>query len=285
VVDAGSFSAAAERLHLSQPALSMAITKLESMFGIELLERSTRGVRPTAVGRHLVGSAARILGDVDDLIDAVAAFRDGARGTLTIAAVPVLMWHHLPVRLRAFTSTRELEVRLFDPPPWDAIDDLRQHSVDVSALQGADTDDFTRRYGDEFVIQRWRPMPLVGVFPADDAPDGTVELAEFAHRELVQPQRTTALESLPELVERGLADAGVQPARLRTVSTIQVSLPLIQAGLAASILPDPGGDVFARSGLVARPLGPALPPLHALLLSRRTREWSPVVEQFLALAE
>jgi hypothetical protein len=64
-----------------------------------------------------------------------------------------------------------------------------------------------------------------------------------------------------------------------------VSLPLIQAGLAASILPDPGGDVFARSGLVARPLGPALPPLHALLLSRRTREWSPVVEQFLALAE
>lgn len=192
------------------------------------------------------------------------------------------MWHHLPARLRAFGASRpELEVRLDDPPPWEALEQLREHRADVAAIMVADADDFARRYGDEFVIRRWRRMPLVGVFADADAPAGPVTLAEFATRELVLPQRTAALASLPELVERARADAGVRPARIRTMSTIQTSLPLVQAGLGVGILPDPGGEVLARFGVVARELAPAPPPLEALLVARRSRERRAIVDAFL----
>ena len=61
VVEAGSFSRAASIIHIAQPALSQQIAQLEEQFGVSLLLRSARGVRPTAAGEVLYREASSIL--------------------------------------------------------------------------------------------------------------------------------------------------------------------------------------------------------------------------------
>lgn len=64
----GSLAGAARRLHLTGPAVAKRVGNLETIFGVQLLERSERGVRPTPSGRDFVAAARRLLADVEDLL-------------------------------------------------------------------------------------------------------------------------------------------------------------------------------------------------------------------------
>src|SRR5258706_15691273 len=70
VADALSFRRAAERCHVSQPALSAQLAQLETALGAVLFERDRRRVLPTAAGRALVERARRLLVEADDLLEA-----------------------------------------------------------------------------------------------------------------------------------------------------------------------------------------------------------------------
>ena len=67
IVEAGSFSRAASVVHIAQPALSQQIAELEERLGVALLQRSARGVRPTAAGDVLYKEASAILHQPDQL--------------------------------------------------------------------------------------------------------------------------------------------------------------------------------------------------------------------------
>lgn len=283
VVEAGSLTAAAAHLHLSQPSLSVSMVKLEAELGVPLLVRSTRGVEPTSAGRFLLDASSRVLGDVDDMVAALRRFGDGTAGSLTIAAVPVLMWHRLPRFLREYAAeVPGVDVRLVDPPPWTAIDMLQQRKVDLAAIVVADPGRFARRHRGSFDIVDWGEVPLVAVLPPDeaDAPD-PLPLAVFEGASVVLPRRTAAVPSVPEAVDEAFALHGVVPAALRTVETIQTSLPLIEAGLARSILPDPDRASLARFNVTVRRLEPEPRPLRALVLTRAGASADAAVGRFL----
>ena len=67
IVEAGSFSRAAATIHVAQPALSQQIAELEERLGLKLLQRSARGVTPTAAGEVLFREASSILHQLDQL--------------------------------------------------------------------------------------------------------------------------------------------------------------------------------------------------------------------------
>lgn len=283
VVEAGSLTAAAARLRLSQPSLSVAIGKLETELGVELLVRSTRGVEPTSAGRFLLDASSRVLGDVDEMVAALGRFGDGSTGSLTIAAVPVLMWHRLPRLLRAYAAeVPGVDIRLVDPPPWTALDMLQQRTVDLAAIVVADPHRFAERHGGTFDIIDWGEVPLVGVLPPDAgaAPD-PLPLAAFEGASVVLPRRTAAVPSLPEAVEEALARHGVAPASVRTVETIQTGLPFIESGLAWAILPDPDRASLSRFDVTVRRLDPEPRPLRALVLARAGAAGGTTVGRFL----
>lgn len=286
VAEAGSFTAAATVLHLSQPPLSVAIGKLESELGVRLLERSSRGVEPTSAGRHLLDGATRIFGELDTLISTMKGYADGTAGTLTIAAVPVLMWHRLPFLLRAHAAASpDVEIRLVDPPPWEAIELLQQRRVDAAAVVVADHQRFNARHGDVLDIVDWGEIPLVAVLPpeASETPD-PMPLSSFEGSRLLLPRRTAAVPSLPEAVEAVLALHGVTPGTIRTVETIQAGLPFIEAGTAEAILPDPDHASLRRFNVTVRRLDPEPPPLRALLLTRRGGLRNPHLHQLMKTA-
>jgi DNA-binding transcriptional LysR family regulator len=85
VAEEGGFSAASRRLHISQPALSQAISALERQVGVDLFVRSSTGVQTTPAGRALLHEARAILGRHDQLIDAMATYAAEGGGTVRLA--------------------------------------------------------------------------------------------------------------------------------------------------------------------------------------------------------
>ncbi|WP_062516280.1 LysR family transcriptional regulator [Demequina gelatinilytica] len=284
VVEAGSVTAAAQALHMSQPPLSVAIQKLEAEVGVPLLVRTPRGVEPTSAGRFLLDQSSRVLGDVDDMIAALGCFGAGTAGALTMAAVPALLWHRVPRLLRAYAEVApEVEIRLVDPPPWTAIDMVQQRKVDLAAIMVADADRFARRHRGALDVVDWGDVPLVAALPPgrDDAPD-PLPLAWFDGATVVMPRGTAAVPSLPEAVAATFRRHGVAPARVRTVETIQTSVPLVEAGLASAVLPDPDRASLARFDLTLRRIVPEPRPLRALVLTRAGAGRDPLLGRLLA---
>jgi DNA-binding transcriptional LysR family regulator len=270
IVDAGSFTAAAVHLHISQPPLSVAMTKLENEVGVALLVRTHRGVEPTSAGRYLMDASSRVLGEADHVVATLRRFGAGTVGSVTLAVVPALSWHRLPALLRTYgAEAPEVEISVVDPPPWSAIDMLRQHTVDLAAIMVADPVRFARRHQGSLDLIDWGEVALVAALPPEehDAPD-PLPLTAFDGRVVLLPRRTAAVPSLPEAVEEAFRRHSVVPASIRTVETIQTCIPLIEAGLASAILPDPDRRSLARFDLTVRTLAPTPTPLTALVLAR-----------------
>ncbi len=68
IAETSSFTRTAEQLHLSQPALSYSIRKLEESMGLQLLARNTRSVELTPAGEHFLPQARRMLRDMNDAV-------------------------------------------------------------------------------------------------------------------------------------------------------------------------------------------------------------------------
>lgn len=103
LVDAGTFSRAAEVLHITQPALSQQIKELEAQFGTQLVERQPRRVLLTPAGHEFLRHAARVLAEMQAL-EASARWRQGLSGRLAIGVIPTVAPYLLPVVLPALRS-------------------------------------------------------------------------------------------------------------------------------------------------------------------------------------
>src|ERR1039458_1082441 len=84
VVEEGTITRAAARLHMSQPPLTVRLKSLESELGVELLSRHGRGVEPTAAGRVFAERARRLLVDAQSTADAVRSVGHGVSGHLSL---------------------------------------------------------------------------------------------------------------------------------------------------------------------------------------------------------
>jgi LysR family transcriptional regulator for bpeEF and oprC len=135
VLELGSFTRAAGELGLGQPAVSKQIASLEARLGTRLLDRSPRGLRPTAAGLDLYSSSVRLLAELEETETRV---RDGGlelTGTVRIATPPALGRMYIVPSLPAFFRlhpgiTIELSVD-------DRRVDLVREGVDVALRVGA----------------------------------------------------------------------------------------------------------------------------------------------------
>lgn len=117
VAAARSFTAAARKLNVSQPALTRTIHLLEADIGARLFDRDPRNVELTPAGREVLPIAQRLLRDIDVAADDVSSFVKGARGVVRIAAIPSIAAAILPTAIRQFTQGRpNVRFQLSDAP-------------------------------------------------------------------------------------------------------------------------------------------------------------------------
>lgn len=139
VVDSGSFSAAARRLDIGQPAVSKIVAQLEDRLGVKLLVRSTRGLAPTEAGLNFYERARRSIEEAEEAERAARGAGKGLSGKLRICAAVTFARIHLMPRLPEFLARHpdlEMEVVLDDRNI-----DLVQEGIDVGLRLGrlADT--------------------------------------------------------------------------------------------------------------------------------------------------
>lgn len=133
-VETGSFSAAARRLDVGQPAVSKAIAQLEERLQTRLLLRSTRGLTPTEAGQAYYESARRAIAMVDEADGAARGVGADLVGKLRICAAVTFARLHVIPHIKTFLARHpglEVEVMLDDRQI-----DLLEHGIDVALRMG-----------------------------------------------------------------------------------------------------------------------------------------------------
>jgi len=145
VFEAGSFSVAARRLNVGQPAVSKTIAQLEKRLGVRLLLRSTRGLTPTEAGQSFYERARRALDEADEADLAARGARAGLSGRLRVCAAVTFASQHILPRLQSFLDEHpELSI---DIVLDDRSIDVLEEGIDVALRMGplADSNMTARR--------------------------------------------------------------------------------------------------------------------------------------------
>ncbi len=115
VAERGSFRAAAEEIHLSPPAMSRRIEKLESIIGTRLLNRTTREVELTSVGRVFLERARAAIDDLESAMLGISDIATSRSGRVTVACVPSAAIYFLPQVISSFSAKYPaIRIRVID---------------------------------------------------------------------------------------------------------------------------------------------------------------------------
>jgi DNA-binding transcriptional LysR family regulator len=268
VADELHFGRAAQRLHMSQPPLSVQVGRLEREVGTPLFIRSTRRVTLTAAGRHLQERARRILDEVDAVRADMRDYVDGLAGQLTAGFVSSANYTVLPEVVRLFRARRpKVSLTLVPLTSGEQFDRLRDGTLDIGIVR------------DEFPGTATGPAMLstavvfeerlVACLPAGHELAGR---AEVTFEEIIEvPMISYPRALMPGYVDRVtgmLAEAG----SMRVVEEVvhqETALGFVAAGVGTSILPESVRQL-APPSIAVVPLAGS--PTTRLMAAWRSRE-------------
>lgn len=143
IVSCGSLGRAAEALHVTQPALSRTIQRLEKQVGAPLFERHSRGMQLTAIGEALLPHANLLKREAEQAREEIDAMRGLARGTIRVGAVGSIACLVLPLAVsRVLETWPNLRVEILEGV-WDKLADaLVKREIDLAlSITVPDTDE------------------------------------------------------------------------------------------------------------------------------------------------
>ena len=269
-VEHRSVAAAAERLNVSQPTISVAIAKMEARLGVQLLLRHhAQGVTPTRSAENILPSARSLLAHASDLERQAMQAGTGVAGELKLGSLVTIAPAILPRLVRGLTGTYpELRLTLQEATQEDTLAALFEGRLDLALLY------------DLSLPEGLRAVPLTGLPPYVALPEGHGLCAqdEIALEALVD--EPLILLDLPTSREYflGLFDkAGLSPRIAHTSPSVELVRGMVGQGLGYSILATrPESDVtYDGRRIVVRALKDGGPPTRIMLVSlaslRQTR--------------
>lgn len=230
VVEEGGFSRAAERLHVSQPAISRGLKELEGQIGAPLIERAGRSVRLTDAGVRLIGHARVLFATERAMEDEISVLRGLEGGVLRIAASTTVSTYVLPEALGRFHRLYPaVELHLTSANTHQVWEMLQARDVDIAIVEGPVTDPGT-------VCRPWIEDELLLIAPpAHPAanPVGEASLATLAGELFVVREEGSGTR---EVAFEALARAGLRPVRLLEISSSETIVRVVAAGLGVAMV-------------------------------------------------
>ena len=282
VVERKSFSQAAERLGVTQPAVSLQIRSLEQRLGRQLLDRSGRRVEPTEAGRRLYASAQRVLAAEEHLLEDLDADDEGAiTGTLELGASTGPGGTVVPLLLCEFQEQHpDVRVRLTVSDTQTVVDRVAERDLELGIVgagrrhRGVAFEPF---FSDEVVLACAADHRFAGK---------TVSLDDLKGEKLIVMQEGAGVR---QVIEDELRKAGM---RLRDLD-VRLELGL-QESVRSAVLAGHGiafisrlaieADLAARRIATARVRG--LDPVREIFLARATgRSETRAARSFVAFAQ
>ena len=236
VAEMGTISKAAAYLRIAQPALSRRIQKLEHSLGVELLQRSAKGVTPTESGRQLLNRTADFEATLANISREVSSYAHEVVGPLNVGIQPSLSVSILPELVKSFKAEHP-KVKLYVSAGYSTnlIDALLDESLDLAFV---DTPTHTPR--ELTTLPLWvETLHFIG--PESLCPGlfdgGAVSLAEAFQLPLVLP---TARYSVRRLIDAAAAQEHLKATPVLEVDGIDLIYALVKGGMGYTILSSVG---------------------------------------------
>jgi DNA-binding transcriptional LysR family regulator len=251
VIEHGSFTEAAKRLHLSQPAISQQIRELEIRCGTPLIERVGKRAIATSAGHELISRGRRIMADAEHALAAVRHHHVGSAGRVHVGAGPTALAYLLPPILRNIREEYpDIEIIATTGTTHSISEALLRNEIDlgVTALPVGSK---------ELVAVAIRTDPMVAILPSSESNIPEAVTPEYvAGRKLILEYQRVPHQ---QLSRAWLRAGGIEPRPAMEFDSIEAIKSAVAAQLGMAIIP---GPAISRGPLVnniiARPLEPPL---------------------------
>jgi LysR family carnitine catabolism transcriptional activator len=242
-----SFSAAALRLGISQPALSEAIHRIEQEIGARLFERTTRSMKLTPTGRHAAAVAREIVRDFKRALARLASGTGEKQGRIVIAALPSIACAVLPAAIEDLARRHPgVEIALHDVQHERALTLVIEGIADLAVtLKPAARDDlvFEEVVADVAHVVCRSDDPLMRC--------QSVRWRDLAGRPFIG---FTRISSVRRITDAAFVHAEVAIEPRYEVEQIPSAIALVEAGLGVTVLPSLAFSLLKGRDLAARPL-------------------------------
>jgi DNA-binding transcriptional LysR family regulator len=244
-----SITAAARRVHLSQPALSRQIQSLEEELGVALFDRVRQRIHLTAAGRYFLDRARQILCDAETSAQQVREqFGDGKR-TIRLGFLTIFLDDLVAPAVKALRKSHPRSaVALYELSPQAQLDRLRNDELDLALLGNLGEEDRAR-----FTVRTLMRNPMAAVLPDDHRLAGRrqIDLKELAGDSFVSlsdavfPGRRQFLRGICRM-------RGFDPAIAEECDSLPLLLAAVSGGSGVALLPahsaklPHSGSVFVR---------------------------------------
>ncbi|MDO9276953.1 MAG: LysR substrate-binding domain-containing protein [Polaromonas sp.] len=275
VAQHGSFRRAAEAVHLSQPALSLAISELEDALGVTLFDRTSRSVAVTEVGAFFVQGAIRVLSDFDQLLHDVSDVAQSRRGEVVVSCVSSIAGRIMPMALQNCAERYpQVDVTVHDDVAQQVLLAVRTREADfgitIAPGELAEGMVFEPLHEDRFHLVCQRNHPL--------AKRRWVAWSEIDGESLISLSTNSGTH---QMIHDELVRQNIQTARRTPVSHLSTVHGMLEAGFGVAILPVIALPVPGHPTLLTLPLVQPEMSRSIGVYYRRDRSFSPAAKAFL----
>ena len=275
VAELNSFRKAAEALHVSQPAFSRRIEKLEEALGVRLLDRTTRRVSLTSVGRDFDRKVQQLLDDLDHTLLGIRGVAATRLGEVTIACVPSTVYYFLSqVISRYHERYPNIRVKVFDASANEVLSAVARGEADfgLNFVGGQEADiEFKPLLEERFVAACRRDHPL--------AKKRRVSWSELAQYDYISVSKASGNRLL---LDQALSGLSGRPQSIYETQHVTTMLGLVEAGLGVAAVPSIAMPDADHPLLVSVPLHDPVITRKIGLIRRKGRTLSPAAQQLYA---
>jgi DNA-binding transcriptional LysR family regulator len=200
---------------------------------------------------------------------------------LHLAAILPFAWAYLPRVLARFREqSPDTDVSLTDVEPSTVVDAVRSGILDIAIVATGSADRIRVMYQDDIRVEPISKLGLSPVLPVRfrDSPK-TLQLETLMEETWLLPSPSIRLPGMTEMLVDFWLDRGLPLPRMKPVTSLQTTLPLVAADLGISIMP-PEIQQIAKTTVVTRQTDPPLPALEVVAIWSTTRELTEVASTF-----
>jgi LysR family transcriptional regulator, cyn operon transcriptional activator len=274
VVEHGSFTRAAQALHVSQPALSQQVKELEERVGAQLLDRSGRTVRATDLGAIYLQHAGRALEELEQASRAVRDVEDLSTGSLRLGVTLSVATYLIGPLLQRFRKSYPGITLAIQVSPQESIEPaLRDDALDLGIGFG----DLPSEDLEVTPLHHERPTLIVGKHHAKMR-KAVVTAKELAQMDLAL---LDASFSTRRIADQYFRSKKLRPKIVVEANSIEALMEIVRHTDLVTLLP----ENIVSTGLTAVKLQPALETRRAALLRRKNAYCSAATKAFMAMAQ
>jgi DNA-binding transcriptional LysR family regulator len=270
VAESGNFTKTAQRLHLSQAALSATIRELESQLRSRLFDRTTRAVELTEAGRAFLPTAALIVREMEAGTLRVRELERKDVSRISVGFTPLMASQVLPEVIERFAVVAPtVSVDVVDAPPPDI-----QQLVEAGSVDAGYGAFFSKASG----LRQQAILPsrlLVACALARPLPE-PLSWKDLGAHALIALQPWSPIE---QLADERLRDEQVEPVRLWRVNHLETAIALAEKDFGVTVIPSFAAAACRRYAVRLQPILPAV-EFDFCQITRAGRETPPAIDAF-----